>query len=101
VNVGPPDPDRIAELAGGESSRDAEARQQALRARQRRAEVREAVEAAEDRAMAMAAGLRDRSVTEADVLEAFRERDELRRLLEAWEFAVRAADDSPALRGRR
>lgn len=98
---GPPDPDAIAALAAPESVRDARVRQAALQARQRRGEVREAVRTAEDRVSALARGLVNGTVVEADVVAAIRRRDDLRLRLEAWDLAVREVDAHPALRGRR
>ena len=100
--VGPPDLDRIAELATPQAIRDtAGPRRAAFEARHRRAEVRELLEAAQDRAAALAGGLADGRVTEAEVLDALRARDELRLRLEVWSLAVRDVDTDPALVDRR
>jgi hypothetical protein len=97
----PWDPDAIAAAVSTESSADALDRQRALQARQRRAEVGADAEAAADRVELLAAGLVVGRVSETDVVAALYERDEARRLLEAWNLAVRAADSVPVLLGRR
>lgn len=97
----PPNPDAIAALAAPESERDARVRRAALQARQRRAEVREALQAAEDHVEALARRMSAGGVAEAEIVDAMRGRDDLRRLLEAWDLAVADVDSDAALRGRR
>ncbi len=94
-------PDAIAEQVRVESARDARVRQAAHHARQCRAEAREAHETAEDLAAMIAARLAIGEASESDVVAVLRTRDDARLRLEAWDLAVRALDQDPALLGRR
>jgi hypothetical protein len=96
-----PNLDAIASATQTVSAQDAQARQVALRARQHRQEVREAVEAMEVHAAQLGEGLAVGRVDESAVIAALRELDELRLALRAWDLAARAAHADAALIGRR
>lgn len=98
---GPPDVEAIARAASADSPEGARTRRLAMRARERRDDVRPAAETAQDHVSRLAGGLVDGTVEEAEVLAAVAERDRARRLLECWELAVRELDGHPALAGRR